>query len=201
MPKGPTAAVVAAAKKSPHDNRDKLVEIQKLGGRVFEITQEVTDLEERIKELNSEARGITDDKMPSLMLEAKVDSITINTGPNSPKVEFDLGDVYRASISSEWPEEKQKAAFEVLRKYKAESLISTKVSGALPKGKLAVANKIAKFSRSLGVDLEVKLGVHHGTLSAWVKETYKNGKSIPAKDLEKIGGFVGKVARPKVVRE
>lgn len=200
MAKGPSDAVVRAAAKNrvqPHDQRDKLVEIQTLGEEAMVLEARIETGEELLKNLKEQLRGIYQDRMPTLMMEARLDKIGIAPKGNSLGRDFELTTVYRASISAEWDDAKRERAFSVLRRMKAEPLIKAEVSASLPKGKLSVAKKIAAFAKKLGVEATLSESVHHGTLSAWLKEVYvAKKKSLPAKDLEAIGGFVGKVAKP-----
>ncbi len=200
MAKGPTAAVAAAARThaQPHDNRDKLLEITATAEIAREIEQKIEALETDLSLEKAKLNALYYDRLPSLMAEARVDNFTLSARGNHPAVEYKMTPVYRASISAEWPEQKQAAAFSVLKRLKAEALIKRKFVVHLPKGKADVADKITAALRKIGVVPEVSESVHHGTLSAWLKELYVDRKkTLPARDLEAIGGFVGRVVRPK----
>lgn len=200
MAKGPTAAVAAAARThaQPHDNRDKLLEITATAEIARGIEQKIAQLKDELALENSKLFALYYDKLPSLMVEARMENFTLSAKGNSPAVEYKMTPVYRASISSEWPEAKQQKAFAVLKKLKAEALVRAKVVAQLPKGKLDVAYKLAAAALKLGVQVTISESVHHGTLSAWLKELYvEKKKTLPASDLEAIGGFVGRVVKPK----
>ena len=204
MAKGPSDAVARAARahSRPNDNADKLIEIRKLATLAMDTEKRIEEKEQEIKDLRAGLNAIYYDKMPSLMVEAGVDTIGVAASGNSPGFDYDLSSVHSASISTEWPEERQEAAFAGLRRLKAEALIRAKVSAALPKGKLGVAMKIQAYPKKPGVKCDTKISVHHGTLSAWLRELYEDRRqSLSSKDLEAIGGFVGRVVKPKERKE
>lgn len=200
MAKGPTAAVAAAARAHavPHDDRDKLLEITKTGELAREMEQKIATLEEDLKAERAKLNALYYDRLPTLLSEARMDNFTLAASGNSPATEYKMTAIYRASISSEWPEEKQARAFAVLKRLKAEALIKSKVEIVMSKGQQALVAKIQKALKPLGINPSVKESVHHGTLGAWLKEQYVvKKKPLPSADLEAIGAFVGRVVKPK----
>jgi hypothetical protein len=174
---------------------DKLALLQKYASEARDLELDIATFNEGIAQCREKLKELQNDKMPSLMDELKLDVIGVPPAGNKPGIDYKLVQNISASISSKWPEAKQQQAFDLLKKMKAESLIKTEVSAKLPKGSLALAKKLVKAAKDLKVTAELKQTVHAGTLSAWLKEIYAGGQSLPQSDLEKIGGYVGRVVK------
>ena len=54
---------------------------------------------------------------------------------------------------------------------------------------------IRKLAEQLGLDVKEKLGIHHSTFSAWIKEQITNGNEIPRDLLGVSQGFKTKIGR------
>lgn len=174
---------------------DKLELLQKHAEKARELALHIGQKEEEIKSLREELKDLTNDKMPSLLDELKLDKIGIAPKGNMPGIDYKLVQQISGSIASSWSEEKRQEAFDVLKKYKADSLIKTEVSAKLPKGSLKIAKQLVKAAKDLKITAELKQSVHGGTLSSWLKEIYEGGQSLPQTDLEKIGGYIGRVVK------
>jgi hypothetical protein len=167
--------------------------LQQHAAKARDLELEITTYEEGVKQCKEMLKELQNDKMPSLMDELKLDRIGVPPDGNKPGVDYKLIQKIGASIAASWATEKRQQAFDVLKKYKAESLIKTEVTSKLPKGSLPLAKKIVAAIKKLKVTAELKQNVHAGTLSAWLKEIYEGGQSLPQSDLEKIGGYIGRV--------
>lgn len=180
---------------------DKLVMLQDYASKARDLALEISNLEENIKEKKHQLDELHKDKMPSLLDELKLDRIGVAPEGNKPGMDYKLVQQIGGSIAASWSEEKKNEAFDVLKKYKAESLIKTEVSAKLPKGSLKVAKQLVAAAKKLKVTAELKQSVHAGTLSAWLKEIYEGGQSLPQTDLEKIGGYVGRIVKAETRHE
>lgn len=172
---------------------DKLKMLQDFAAQSRDTQAEISSLEEQLADKKELLRELHENKMPSLMDELKLDNIGVAPEGNKRGFDFNLKQRIGASIASSWPAEKRDDAFSVLKKYKAESLIKTEVSAKMPKGSLKVARQLVAAARKLDVTAELKQSVHAGTLSAWLREIYEGGQSLPQSDLDKIGGYVGRI--------
>lgn len=177
---------------------DKLVMLQQHAARARDIELFIKELNEKVDEFKEELRALSNDVMPSLLDELKLDSIGVPPDGNKPGVDYKLVEQFGASISSKWPPERQQAAFDLLKRMKAESLIKTEVSAKLPKGSLKQAKELVAAAKKLKITADLRQSVHAGTLSAWLKEIYAGGQSLPQSDLEKIGGYVGRVVKAEI---
>lgn len=202
MPKQPYPALAARMRTSkPVVNPDKLKQLQAMGAQARDLEFEIQNLEEQAKEKKRALQDLYQNKIPALMDLVGIDHVGIPPQGNLPGTDYKLRDYYSASIAASWPEEKKEEAYEVLKAHKAESLIKAEVSAKLPKGKLSVAKKLIKAARDLKIDADLKISVHSGTLSAWVRELYDNGQQLTATELKKLGASVGRTVQPKERKE
>lgn len=174
---------------------DKLTLLQQHAERARDLALLIDSTEEALKDYKDKLKILHTDVMPSLLDELKLDRIGVAPKDNKPGMDYKLIQQISGSIASSWSEEKRQEAFDVLKKYKAESLIKTEVSAKLPKGSLKVAKQLVAAAKKLKVTAELKQTVHGGTLSSWLKEIYEGGQSLPQSDLEKIGGYVGRIVK------
>lgn len=177
---------------------DKLEQLQQHAARARDLNLTIAELEEQISQAKLQLKNLTNEVMPSLLDELKLDSIGVAPSGNKPGMDYRLVQQYSASIASSWPEEKRQEAFDTLKKFKAESLIKTEVSAKFPKGSMKVAKQLVAAAKKLNVTADLKQSVHAGTLTAWLREIYEGGQSLPQSDLEKIGGYVGRVVKAEV---
>jgi len=202
MPKQPNPALAARLRTAtPKVNPDKLKQLQAMGAQARDLEFEILSLEEQLKEKKSALQELYQNKIPTLMDVAGVDAIGIPPAGNLPGTDYKLRDYYSASIAAKWPEEKKEEAYAVLKAHKAESLIKAEVTAKLPKGKLAIAKKLIKAAHDLKIDADLKISVHAGTLSAWLRELYDDGQQLTTAELKKLGASVGRTVQPKERKE
>lgn len=172
--------------------------LKKYAEQSRDLQAEIASIEDTLADKKAALRELHENKMPSLMDELHLDIIGAPAKGNLPGIDFKLEQRIGASIASSWSAEKRDEAFAVLKKYKAESLIKTEVTAKLPKGSLKVAKQLVAAARKLDVTAELKQSVHAGTLSAWVRDIYEGGQTLPQSDLDKIGGYIGRVVKAEV---
>jgi hypothetical protein len=173
-----------------------LEDVQRHASEARSLMLEIKGLEQRLEEAKAKLDAIQSGTLPDLMDRLKIDHIGVPSSGNYPGMDFQLRNYYRASISVKWPDDRQKAAFDLLEKLNAGSLIKTEVSAAFPKGKLAAAKKAFSALKKFNVPVDLSRSVHHGTLTTWVKEKYERGQRLSDAQLETIGASVGRICRP-----
>lgn len=183
--------------KSESSNPDALTALKAAAAEARDLEQTIVDLESRLKEAKSDLNTLYQSQLPELMDKAGVDQIGIPANGNSPPMDFQLKPFYAASIAASWPDAKKDAAFDYLKSVDAGDLIKTKVEASLPKGDLTKAEELVKAATALGITTKVSLSVHAQTLTAWLRDLADKGKLPPQSDLEKIGGTVGRVVKPR----
>lgn len=176
---------------------DRLDAIRAKAVEARELEFEIRSAEERLSELKSKLNELYAKTLPDMMEEAGVDSVGIAQKGNLPGYDYEIYPYYSAGIASSWSEDRREAAFDVLKRYKAEDLIKTTVTAKLPKGNLKLAKKLVTAANKLKIATDINLSVHKNTLTAWLRDIYEKGKALPQSDLEKIAGSVGRVVRPK----
>lgn len=174
---------------------DKLTMLQSHAAEARDLEAIINDLNDQIDDKKARLKELQTNLMPSLMDELKLDHIGVPPHGNKQGVDYKLVQQFGASIPTTWSEQKRQDAFDLLKKMNAESLIKTEVSAKLPKGSLKLAKQLVAAAKKLKVTAEMRQSVHAGTLSAWLKEIYNGGQSLPQSDLEKIGGYVGRVVK------
>lgn len=184
---------------------DKLTTLSNTAARARDIELQLADLANQQKELSEELRTLYSVTLPELLDDVELDHIGVPPSGNKPGVDYELKSYYSASIASSWEPSRRQAAFDLLKRCKAESLIKTEVTARLPKGNLAAAKKIFAVIKKMkvkGAVADLKQSVHANTLGAWLRELYEtHHQSLPQADLDKIGASVGRVVRPKERKE
>jgi hypothetical protein len=193
----PSASVVRAAQLTQSEaNSDKLQMIQSTAARARDLELEIADLNERLAEKTAALREITFNRLPALLMEAKLDFIGVPRDGNKMGVDYELKPYYSANIAAGWDEEKRDKAFALLKTLKADGLIKAEVIARLPKGNLAQAKKLVAAAKKLKITATLKQSVHSGTLTAWLKELYEDrGKSLSTETLETLGASIGTYVR------
>lgn len=197
MAKGPSPAVAAAARNKSAPSADKLDALRERATLAATLELQIASKSEELSRLQEQLNKLYFEELPKLMDDAHVDSIGIPGKGNEPGIDFELTPYYAANIAANWKEDKREAAFATLKKYKAEDLIKSEVKANFGKGQLKLAKKLIAAAKKLKINLDMKQSVHTQTLTAWLRSIYKEGKALPASDLEKIGGRVGNVVKRK----
>lgn len=189
-PKGAKAAVVKEA------TPDQLKAIRQLAERGRDLEKLIEKGQEALSVLSEEYNSIFYNKLPTMMSEANLDRLGMPAKGSLPAVDLELKPYYSAVIAASWPEEKRREAFDYLISIKAGDLIKTEVVAQYGRGNLKEAQKLAKvLSKKKNVSSVLKETVHSGTLSSWFKDQVENKNFTP--NLEKIGGSMGFVVKPK----
>lgn len=156
-----------------------------------DLELEKSKLEERLRDVNIAINDMLWSKLPTMMDEARVDSMGIPGRGNEPPYNVKLDTHYKANI----PPEHVAEAYAFLRKQNAHDLIKTQYTVSFGLGEAKAAKKFEDVLRKAKVDFEVKQGVPWNTLTAWFKNEYKRRPSLfKVRAREILGATVGRVA-------
>jgi O-succinylbenzoate synthase len=169
-------------------------QLRLLADELRERRKTVTDLEERLKEVNARIHAIEFGELTDIMHAAGVNQFVIDAEGNSPALEFELDTYYRASIAASWEEQRREAAFAVL----PDELVKITVTAEFAKGEADLARALVDDLVTAGYTVGVEKAVHSSTLKAWVKSQFENGGDIP--NLETIGAFIAPKVKVKEVK-
>lgn len=189
------APAFLASKAPPAQPEDRLQAIRAKVAELRDLEQTKADLDERLKAVNVAIYDLQHKKLPELMAEVRIKSLTIGPDGNSPGVTAKLSPYYKANIETEWPEDRRKAALDYLTAEGHGDLIKTVVAVSFNReARDAALSFLAELKQS-GLSAEAKETVHHMTLTAWLKEQVERHSKVP--DLDKIGGTVGSIVKVK----
>jgi hypothetical protein len=134
-------------------------------------------------------------RLPDLMGELGINVVSLEADGNVPAVEAKAAPFYAANIAVGWPEEKRRAAFDWLDGNGHGDLIKTEVTVSFRREDRDEAVKFLKVAKDYGRP-EIKEAVHHGTLTAWLREQVEDQHYIPPLDV--LGGTVARSVKLKV---
>lgn len=199
MTTGPSSIVAAAIAAQPCPDKSDQLEILQLNAAVARDTAlAIAGFEEQLKVAQAILNNLYQKVLPELMDKAGVDCIGIQASGNKPAMDFKLRPFYSANIAASWSQERKAIAFAFLEERNAADLIKTEVVASLPKGNLALAQKLVKAASELKIPTILTKRVHGNTLSAWLRELVESHATIlSTEDLEKIGGTIGRVVKPE----
>lgn len=208
----------ARARLQAGPSADQSSRLTALGQELAKIEDWVQRAEALIKQRNERAWEIKTKELVDVMLEAGQDLMGL---PGSG-VDLKLEDYYRASLPNpdtlkedtperDRAEELRGQALNWLEENGHEDIISTTLTVTMPKGSLELANKIrdeliAKYSVPNDADtpaigagaIKVAEGVHHMTLTSWLKGQDKKAREagrVLDLPLEALGATIGKIVK------
>jgi len=169
-------------------------------GLIFEIQQ----LQENLRERNKEFSELRYEKLPTLFAQNGVDRIDLQAEGNLPAYTVAMADHFHANIKAEWPQDQKDAAFDWLENKGLGDLIKRiiEIRLGLDEVKLyqQIMTALLKIPK-IREHLHETRSVPWNTLSSWLREEYKQGGELGDIDLQRIGGFVGKVVNLKPSKE
>jgi soluble cytochrome b562 len=195
MTDGLNPAVLAAIEATPETRTTQLKALRDAVAEVRELEKVKADLEERLKATNIELQDFYFKKLVTLLDEAGVTEIILTAEGNMPEVKATAKPFYRANISSDWPDDKRRAAFDWLDQNGHGDLIKTEVNVVFNREQRSDALKFAEEQRQTGKTVIPKENIPWATLTAWLKEMVEKKGIMPP--LETIGGTVGRVVALK----
>jgi len=183
---------------APSIPADRLEVLRDLVAETRDLEQRKSQLEEELKAINKSLTGeggMYFKRLPDLMGELGIATVSLDADGNVPAVEAKAGPYYAANIAVGWPPEKRKEAFNWLDQNGHGDLIKTEVTVQFRRDERDEAVKFLELARQYG-SAEVKEAVHHGTLTAWLKEQVEDHHYIPPLDI--LGGTVARSVKLKV---
>lgn len=195
MSKIPPALAKVMKENPVQPPQDKLDALRAQVALARELEMQKADLEEQLSSISSSLSKLYRVTLPTMLDEAHVPSITLDTEGNMPAVEVKALPFYSANIAASWPPEKRQAAFKWLDDNGHSDLIKTEVIAQFPREARDNALKFANQAEKYDATTSLKEVVNSQTLTAWLKEQVEAG-SVPP--LEIIGGVIGRHAKLKV---
>lgn len=162
-----------------------LDQIKEVGKRAVALQKEIDDLEKDLAAKKKSFTRITQTELPMMMVG--ISSVKLDDG-----VEVKISQFVSGSLPKE--DAAKRAAIEWLEAHDGEGIIKTEVSVSFSKAQYDEAKKVAEQLEKDGLPVNFDTTVHPQTLAAYVRERMDGGEEV---DLEKLGVFVGRVAKLK----
>lgn len=199
MTRDNSAAFAAVAAELPAVPAGTLEAARTLVQRARDIDAEIADLEGRRSTLAAELFDIRTKKLVDLMSAVGIRALSVAAAGNLPGYEAKLKPYYKASISADWEPARRDAAFAWLEQDKSGDLIKHVFVIDLDRDSLEDADAVRNAMKVLGIEFTESKTVHHGTLTAWLKEQVekKKRKDIP---LDVIGAATGQLVEVKPLK-
>jgi len=150
-------------------DKDKAAKLTDLARTLVETKKSIEDHEKEVKKLKEKARFLSEEQIPNYLQEIGVEAIKTSFGT----IGYDLK--YRGYISKS----NQSKAFGWLREKGHGDIIKTEVSASFDMGEADKAQEVLANLRDKGINPNFKEGVHHSTLSSWIKDMTQKGIDIP----------------------
>lgn len=200
MSKAPSAALARKIKTDkPVIPEDKLELVREQLRRSRDTELEMSDLATRLKVKSEEQNKRVFEELPALFQEIGIDRLGIEADGNLPAYDAALSPYYKASISGEWPPERQDAAFDWLEKEGHGDLVKNMFVVQLGRGDEKKALRLRALLEKAGFEFENKRAVPWNTLTSFVKEQVEKHNTTPPLDL--LGATVGKIVKLKPRKE
>ena len=144
--------------------------------------QEVSALEQKLKDEKKALLKLTDEELPTMLAEIGLTSMKLDDGS-----EVTVKPTYGASILVD----NRPAAYEWLREHGHDDIIKNTVACAFGRGEDDQASAFKAFAEKQGYYAEQKTEIHPQTLRAFVKERVESGDEFP---MELFGAYIGQRA-------
>jgi hypothetical protein len=184
------------------DENPTITKLRARAAYLRDLYLRIKDVESQLALLRAEARTLSEIELVHMFNEAGTDSVGLPPQGNLPGMDAELRPYYSANIAASWEEDKRQKAFNALTGAGASDLIKTRITLDFPRGNRKMVKSaivwIKKHTKGVA-SFTIKDSVHSSTLTAWVKECFERGKSLP--DLETIGANAGWVVTLKERRE
>jgi len=156
--------------------------ISDLSKKAKSLSQELSDLEDIVKEKKKEYRKLTEEIIPEALAELGMSSFTMNDGSSIEVKRF-----YSASI----PKGREAECFEYLRQRGLDDIIKNQVSVGFGRGEDELAGRLKSVLSEQNFMFVEKQSVHPKTLEATLREQVELGNEF---DLQLFNGFIGQRA-------
>lgn len=165
----------------------KLGELGRLVQQHIELEDQIAEKSKELKALQRQLDAISQDKIPSLMLdEIQLSEIRLQDGSR-----IQVKDAIKVSTTGKWRE----AINEWLAEIGEEDLIKDEIKIGLGCGQGELANEMLEILTRMGVPYDRKQYVAPPSLNALIRELLDQGEDV---DLDRIGAYIYRVT--KIVR-
>jgi hypothetical protein len=170
----------------PIPKNEQLKLLSDMANNQLAYEDEVESLEKQLSIVKERLRKLSEDRIPLLMQ---------NLGVN----EFKLTNGFKVTIkpwfSGKITEENQDEAYSWLESEGHGAIVKHDLTVQTRMSNDALLDEIREIAKQIGLDVKEKLGIHHSTFSAWIKEMVTNGHEIPRDILGVSQGFKTKIGR------
>lgn len=163
-------------------NQGDLTTVAGVARAIRDKEQEVSALEQKLKDEKKALLKLTDEELPTMLAEIGLSSMKLDDGS-----EVTVKQTYGASILVD----NRPAAYEWLREQGYDDIIKNTVACQFGRGEDDKASAFKAFAEKEGYLAEQKEEIHPQTLRAFVKERVENGDDFP---MELFGAYVGQRA-------
>jgi hypothetical protein len=177
---------------APSTPADKLDKIKSLAKTLRDIEFEIADKEAAVKELKARLNNLSMKELPELFAEYKVPGIKLDAEGNMPACTVDVVPFYKAALPKE-----DIGGLDWLETNGNGDLIKRVFTVQLPMDSEQTAGRLRAGLQKLKLEYDEKRTVPWTTLTAFVKEQFESPRGRKDLPLEKLGAFVGKIARVK----
>jgi hypothetical protein len=151
-------------------DNSSLTDLRILANYAAQTKQEIFGAEERLKRLKENLRRTLEESIPLLMQELGMTKFVTTDG-----IVFEIKQEFTAKIS----EANYKSALEWLDTNGFGDIVRTEMVVPTIRGDRRNIAEVTAMLESFGFTPELKEGVHHSTLKAFIKERIKAGDNIP----------------------
>jgi hypothetical protein len=165
---------------------EEVVDLTVVRHKAVELRDEYlrkTDLETRLKGIQSKINNIERKELPDLFSKAKISSVTVDSDGNHPGFVAERGTVYTAKI----PDEKRMEAFQWFEQQGHGDLIKSMINIVFGMQEHEERLRVMKLLSDNRVEYYTNESIHYQTLKAFVKRELQAGKILPS-DL--LGVFI-----------
>lgn len=162
-----------------------LAKVSALAQQATDLDAEITQAENKLKQLKEELRDIVENLLPTAMAEIGMVRFELQDGS-----EISIKPYYSAKID----DQNRNKAFDWLVEHGHEAIIKQEFTVKVDKGDMETAAELRSYFAEHKVDYSGKTGVHPQTLTAFVKEQVESGADFP---LDLFNVYIGQIAKIK----
>lgn len=151
-------------------SNEELKVVSNLAARQLTMEDEISALQDEIKQKTEALKKIQEDLLPEAMAEIGLEEFTLSTGE---KVSIKTG------IAANISKANMGAAFGWLKKHGHDDIIKNEYKANFGRGEEDEAKELADFLMAHGYQHTHKRSVHHSTLRAFCNEQMEKGVNIP----------------------